>query len=348
MAASSRRAARASARAARDYDRAQQRRYKEVQRQLAADAKLDALRQAAAEVEEYELRIEVLRSVHAESLAPIDWQGTLRAAPPPAPTYISQHEGAARRALHTYRPGFFANLFGKAEAQRAKLEAAVEEGRRLDAQYNHQIHLTHQKAQEGWEWLRRIAQSVVSADVQAYRAALEWRDVFGELEELGSSATIEAITPTHVEVDLFVNSSEVVPAETKTLTSTGKLSAKKMSVSQTNDIYQDHVCSSALRVGREVFATVPVQTVLVHVIGDLLNTSTGHMEPEAILSVLMARDTLGRLNFSAIDASDSMTNFVHRMKFQKSKGFAAVEPLSLANNLQDASAAPPKQRRARG
>jgi len=347
ISASNRRSARASARAARDYNRAQQRRYKEIQRQLAADAKLDALHQAAAEVEEFELRIEVLRSVHAESLAPIDWRSVLHAPPPAVPAYSNQHESAAQLAFHNYRPGFLSNLFRQAQAERTKLEAAIEEGRRTDAHHNQQLRVAYEKALELGEWLRRLAQGVLSGDVQAYRAALEWRDVFGELEELGSSATIQDISPSHAEVDLFVNSSEVVPTETKSLTSTGKLSAKKMSVSQTNDIYQDHVCSSALRVGREVFATIPVQTVLVHVIGDLLNTSTGHMESEAILSVLLPRDTLERLNFSSIDASDSMKNFVHRMKFQKSKGFSAVEPLSMANELQDASAAPRKQRKAR-
>lgn len=347
-AASSRRSARASARAARAYDRAQQRRYKEIQRQLAADAKLDALRQAAAEVEEFELRVEVLRSVHAESLAAIDWRSVLHAPPPAAPAYTNQHESAAQHALHSYRPGFLSNLFGQAQTERGKLEAAVEEGRRIDAYHNHQLHGAYQQALEQTGWLRRVAQGVLSADVQAYRAALEWRDVFGELEELGSSASIEAITPTHVEVDLFVNSSEVVPTETKSLTSTGKLSTKKMSASQANDIYQDHVCSSALRVGREVFAALPVQTVLVHVIGELLNSSTGHLESEAILSVILPRETLERLNFSAIDASDSMRNFVHRMKFQKSKGFSAVEPLSMTNNLQEASSAPQRSRRGRG
>jgi len=146
---------------------------------------------------------------------------------------------------------------------------------------------------------------------------------------MGSSASVEAISVTHVEVDLFVNSSDVIPAEVKTLTATGKLSVKKMSVSQTHDIYQDYVCSSALRAAREVFATVPVQVVLVHAIGELLNTATGHVEPTAILSVLMPRETMHRLHFEAIDASDSMQNFMHRMKFQKTKGFSPVEPLTI-------------------
>jgi hypothetical protein len=67
--------------------------------------------------------------------------------------------------------------------------------------------------------------------------------------------------------------------------------------------------------------------VLVHVVGDLLNTSTGNLDTEAILSVLFVRRTMAKLKFGKLDASDSMANFVHRMNFHKTKGFLRVEPI---------------------
>jgi hypothetical protein len=61
--------------------------------------------------------------------------------------------------------------------------------------------------------------------------------------------------------------------------------------------------------------------VIVNAVSDLLKTQTGHMEEKTILSVAIPRDTLGRLNFERVDPSDSLNNFVHRMKFLKTKGF---------------------------
>ncbi|MDP3278687.1 MAG: hypothetical protein Q8Q09_26085 [Deltaproteobacteria bacterium] len=44
-------------------------------------------------------------------------------------------------------------------------------------------------------------------------------------------------------------------------------------------------------------------------------------------SIAFSRETFARLNFTALDASDSMMNFVHRMKFARTTGFSAIEPL---------------------
>ena len=75
------------------------------------------------------------------------------------------------------------------------------------------------------------------------------------------------------------------------------------------ELYQDHVCSCVLRVGRELVALLPVEMVLVTAMGRLLNKKTGHIEEQPILSVLMPRKTLDSLNFDLIDPSDSMDNF---------------------------------------
>jgi hypothetical protein len=67
--------------------------------------------------------------------------------------------------------------------------------------------------------------------------------------------------------------------------------------------------------------------VFVHAVGEILNPQTGHQEQQPIVSVAIPRATLNKLNFNQIDCSDSMSNFSHRMKFSKTKGFAPVEAL---------------------
>jgi hypothetical protein len=63
-----------------------------------------------------------------------------------------------------------------------------------------------------------------------------------------------------------------------------------------------------------------------------LDTSTGHPGVVTFLTTSIFRGTLERLNLDAVDPSDAMKNFPHRMKFKKASGFEAVDPISLEEN----------------
>jgi homogentisate 1,2-dioxygenase len=91
------------------------------------------------------------------------------------------------------------------------------------------------------------------------------------------------------------------------------------------EAYQDYICGCVLRVANETFALLPFQTVIVTAVGDVLNTQTGHLEVKPLMSVVIPRSTLERLNMDTIDPSDSMRNFVCRMEFKKTKGFMVVD-----------------------
>ena len=96
-------------------------------------------------------------------------------------------------------------------------------------------------------------------------------------------------------------------------------------------LYQDYVCGCVLRVAREMFALLPVEMVVVTALSNLLNSKTGYIEEQSILSVGIPRDTILGLNFEMIDPSDSMENFVYNMMFPKTKGFSAVEKVDPSN-----------------
>lgn len=333
MAAASRQAARAQAQAQKAYGRAQQKQLQEARRVLAALNKQNAALWAQAQVQEFEARVEVLKTVHTECREVMNWRAWLHAPEPAPPAPSNQAEQWALHQLQSHQPGFFDKLTGKAKSEADRLHAGVHAARQHDAQHYQQQLATHAEAVRQLRFVQRLAKGILEGDPEAYRTAMDWRECFAELEELGSRVDVVLVSETQVEADLFLNGDEVIPNEVKTLTASGKLTTKAMSAAQTNDIYQDYVCGSALRVAREVFAALPVREVLVHAIGDVLNTASGHVEHEALLSVLMPRDVFERLNFASIDASDSMKNFNHRMKFQKSKGFSPVEPIVFGRSL---------------
>lgn len=70
---------------------------------------------------------------------------------------------------------------------------------------------------------------------------------------------------------------------------------------------------------------LPLKAVIVTAVAQLLNSKTGHMGSQPILSVAIPRQTLEKLRFASIDPSAAMSNFVHRMTFKKTQGFEAVE-----------------------
>jgi hypothetical protein len=69
--------------------------------------------------------------------------------------------------------------------------------------------------------------------------------------------------------------------------------------------------------------------VIVNAKADLLNKASGQIEGQTILSVAILPQTLERLNFDALDPSDSMTNFIHQMKFSKTIGFSPITSVSV-------------------
>lgn len=272
----------------------------------------------------YENRIELLTSMHREPCPPWNWSEVAVAPDPPPPSDASRHAAAVVRRQNDYDPGWSARLFGKAHKTRKMLEAELIAARQTDA-------TEHAAEVERLAWLRPLAAGVLEGNPDACAAALEHLGGFEEVRELGSGLDVRIVRPWCVEATFTALSDDVVPREVKELTAAGNVSTKRMGVTKYWAIYQDHVCSTAIRIAREVFAVVPVPVCLVHGAIPLLDTRTGHVGGTVVLSTAFEQATFETLNFDSIDPSDTMTLFEHRMDFKKTKGFCPVEPLSPDN-----------------
>lgn len=78
---------------------------------------------------------------------------------------------------------------------------------------------------------------------------------------------------------------------------------------------------------REIFGLIPMEKIRANVLVNCLNSQTGRMEDQVIVSALIVRSTMSGLNFRGIDPSDYLRNFIHNMKFTKTRGFEAVEKM---------------------
>ncbi|SFE90725.1 Protein of unknown function [Bacillus sp. OV194] len=289
---------------------------RELERQQKEREKLQQLEQNKLEVQLFENRLEMIKSIHHESDDPVHWENV---ADTPAPFQSGEKgpkEKEAVQTLDNYSPGFFAKLFKQDEKKKNQLEKNIALARSED-----------QSDYTEWRHMVDTASRIVNKDIDAYFEVIEDFAPFDDLTEFGSGFEFFIDEPSTMEIDFDVQTANVVPTQRKTLTKTGKVTVSNMPKTQYFDIQQDYVCSCVLRIARDSFALLPLETVYINALDERINTSTGQTEKVVILSICIDRNQLEALNFEHIDCSDAMVNFKHNMVFKKTKGFEPVDRL---------------------
>jgi hypothetical protein len=298
---------------------------RELVRQANEREKLSLLEQAKLEVATFENAMEVLLSVHKDGSASFDWMEQLCALPPCAPPRIEAARLRAELNMILEPGASSANELARASVcDDSDYAAAV-------AQYEKEL--------AEWARMQALARSVLDGETSAYGEAVNTLSQFGELSVLGSSISLTVRSAALVECVLRVNGREAIPAEVKSLSATGKVVTKAMPKARFQEVYQDYVCGCVLRVGRELLALLPIQTVIVTAMVASVDAKTGQDCETPVLSVAMPRSTLEGLDFARLDPSDSMANFTRRGDVsiaRKGGDFDAVIPLTSADLADEA------------
>ena len=315
---------------ARRSERNAHRRQRDLERQSKEYARMEALEQAAHEVDVYENYLEVLLSMHKECGEEVNWRRMRSKPEPTAPQLSDLLEKASFEKYARYSPNFWGRLLKLETRQRAALMSKVEAAKVMDSDRSLAEFREWEINHSEWAQEKDLAERILNGDRQAKLDAIEALEPFAEIAHLGSAIQLVVHESGTVECRLSVHGASVIPKEIKSLLKSGKLSTKAMPVGRFNDLHQDYVCSCALRVGLELLAILPDEIVIVTANDKVLNGSTGHLEELPILSVAFSRLTLGSLNLEAIDPSDAMKNFVHNMSFKKGGGFMPVDAVDPA------------------
>lgn len=267
-------------------------------------------------VNEYETYIHNITHLYLNPVPEIDWNELLTST---SPYSQSSKEDQVESEENAYKPGFLAKHFKMFNPEsNGTFQKELDQAKAED-----------QKVYEKWQNLKEEAQGVLSGDTAVMEEVIETGDTFTSAENLLTSHSVSVKSPISCQVDLTVNFSDVIPNESYSLTKTGRLSKRKMSKTNYYSLCEDFVCSLALDIARNIFNSLPIQEVLVNIQNQSLDTSTGKNLQDTVLSVLIERTEFSNLNLDAIDASDSMDNFEHHMKFLKTKGLEEVTPLTL-------------------
>ncbi len=266
----------------------------------------------SVKLDEYNNLINNLRSIHKTCDDSINWYELKTSTEPFTPGTNGPRQAAALQELNAYKPGFFERL--SSGDKRKELEKAVEQAAAEDTE-----------DYENWRKLVGLADQVLNGNLDAYLDVIEQMNPLGDLIDFGSDFEFGVDNARAIEVEFKVKTDSVLPQYTLSLTKTGKLSQKDMTKTAYYELVQDFVCSCSIRIARDMFALLPVKTVVVHAVENGINTQTGQQEEMTILSVLFERQLLNGLNFEHIDPSDAMNNFLHNMKFQKTTGLKPVD-----------------------
>jgi hypothetical protein len=309
--------------AQRRQERDAQKRFRELERQVKDKAKRSAIEQARFEVERFESQLEILLSIHKEQGDIWDWLALAASLPPYRPRKFSRHELKTRQE---------AELTSLRSISQRELDSDFAKAQSADEQEFQEALALFSKEQAEWERMKVLVPRILAGEHKAYTEALVEFSPLTELSDLGSSIYFTIHHAKLIECVLKVSGRQIIPADAKSLTASGKVSVKAMPKARFHEIYQDYVCGCVLRVAREVFALLPVETVLVTASVDAVDPRTGQALDRPVLSVAISRAAVARLNFDVIDPSDAMENFLRRGDFKasrKSGEFTPITPLAL-------------------
>ncbi|WP_234054572.1 MULTISPECIES: hypothetical protein [unclassified Xanthobacter] len=315
---------RSIAAAARAAEREAQRRHKQVQKaQMIADS--------TSAVEEWENYVENLVSIHTDMVDMIDWHKIASQPGPREPHQASHHRDRAEMASAKFKPSIFHVFSGGSTKLRMQLEAKIDEAAVLDQKQYQDALAAHMKAVAEWENETKFAKRLLRGEAAAIRQVIEEMQSLSETALVGTAIEF-SFGENFIHAKIRIHGDDIVPSMRLKQLASGRLSETRMPVGQFNELYQDYVASVALKTAGDLFHILPLDEVYVTCMANMLNLQIGHQQWIPILSVQFVRDGFMRLNLSGIDPSDAMRNFRHTMKFSKTKGFSAVEPLDSIND----------------
>jgi len=300
-------------------DRAAQKRQKEREKEREANAAFSA-------VSNWESYLSDLISVHLDIRDAIDWKAMNEKPEPIQPNDVFPKTESLQGKKLKVKPGLLTKLRGGEDRVKKSLDRKIEAAKASDIAKNEARQKKYLSDLEEWDTDRKMSKKVLSGDPTAFAEVLSSLDYESDEKIAGTEVSYD-IRKNFVHAFPVAHTDEIVPKYRLKQLKSGKLSKSDMPKSQFNDLYQDYICSVALKTAGDVFHVLPVEEVLVTAQTMMRNTQTGHVENTPILSARITRSVFGSLNLSGIDPSDCIKNFEKKMSFKKTTGFSKIEPL---------------------
>lgn len=300
---------------------------RDAQRRHTSALKAQLVADAQAAVTDWETYIDELLTIHVNLADEFDWNALAAKQEPGKPVKKTVHEAKAKEALSSFKPGVMDKLLGATGKKRAGFESNLAMAPELDERDYRQDIKHYEEALAEWKSDTDLARRLIAGENDAVLQVIREYQSMSEESLIGQSVKF-TVDGQYIHAAALVHSDEIIPSTRRKQLASGKLSETKMPAGQFNELYQDYVCSVALKIAGDLFRMLPQQEIYVTCETEMLDTATGYKKSTPILSVQFVQQTFMALNLRSIDPSDSMANFNHRMSFNKTRGFAPVEPYS--------------------
>ncbi|WP_432352929.1 DUF4236 domain-containing protein [Sporosarcina sp. A2] len=267
---------------------------------------------AANEVDAYNAYVNMLISLHQETIEPVNWNAHLD-EDLSLLSVRSLHTKNAQRELEAFEPTWMDRMLNRSDAKKRELEEHLSQAILLDEK------IRTEKLE-----LLALATGVLQGDEAATFQALNTYHAFEQIEQFGNKVNVQ-VKNEELTIYLQIGDEETVPTEVVSLTAKGNLTRKNMVKTNYFALYQDYVCSCVLAIARSVLAISPTYQVVIHV----YDKSQADEPPikGCILSTRVTRDELSNHLFEIIDCSKTIETFEHHMNHLKTKGFRLVDEL---------------------
>ena len=270
---------------------------------------------AKAAVSEYHEFMDAVTGMHRRSDERIDWNYVYNSPQPFNINALGPKALKVKEKIDGYVPSASEKIFkSRLEKKMASMKEELLKAMEADEEtYN------------GWRSLVDLAGEVLKGKIDAYFEVINELRPLDDLLEFGVDFEFGSNSSDTMHVEYVADSAGAVPFFSLSLSKTGRLQKTNLSKSQHNELISIHIASSAIRIAKDMFALLPVEKTVVHIVDNYINELISKKERVTVLSVEFERDRLEIAEKTKITPLDILQEFRHNMKFTKSYGFRPVE-----------------------
>ncbi|ULN65912.1 hypothetical protein MID13_20140 [Vibrio gigantis] len=293
------------------------------------------LENAVSEVSLFNQHLHLIQSVHTIPTPKVNWESIAMEPAPVMPTVRFDHKVKAMQALDEYKPNWLDMVLGnksKLYTLTNNIERAAEQD--IEQYKTEFVHWVQNYSY--WAKGNQLSKGVLNNDSEAKLSALSEAQ-----QNPINAAVVDTKLISHnfntyknghlLEINIQVNKHNVIPKEKKALCQ-GEVKLEKMSVSESNALYREYVCSCILKCAQDAFNVLPETSVVINVEQISENQSS-----ETIVSCHVEQGLLEFLLVEDDKPSEILEFFVHIEDFNphRGNGFSAIKtifsPLPMAS-----------------
>ncbi len=279
-----------------------------------ARPRLSAADKNACIVNRQKAIVEVLRSLHREREAALDWVKIQNSAPPYREGEKGPHEEKAIAARRHYRPSLIDKLFSKVEQRERELDAAIRAAAKEDA-IDYRV----------WENTVTLAEGVLNRDEDCWLMVLEHMHSFDDLLEFGVGITVGVNKDGCVEAEVNCNTANIVPHQVYMLSQSGKVTRMDTDKASYYNLMRDYICSLAMRIAGDIFATLPAAGLILNIVDDRADAQSGALSQITVLSAAMDAEAVNHLNFGVLNPWRTLSDMYCTMDFRRTEAPGEVK-----------------------